>query len=69
MLESHDDGSAAALVVPTVSAKAVELNGVVDPATGGTLLHHAALHKMCGTTAALAKAGADVSVKVCVCMH
>ena len=64
MLDSHDDGSATALLLPTVSAKAIELNVVVDPATGGTLLHLTALHRMGATTAALVKAGADVSVKV-----
>ena len=39
VLDSHDDGSAAALLVPTVSVKAVELDGIVDADTGDTLLH------------------------------
>ena len=66
VLDSHDDGSATALLQPTFVAKAVELNGVIDAQTGCTLLHLTALHKMCATTAVLVKAGADVSVKECV---
>ena len=69
LLDSHDDGSATALLQPTFVAKAVELNGVMEAQTGCTLLHLTALHKMSGTTEALVKAGADVSVKVCVCLH
>jgi len=64
VLESHDDGSAAALVVPTVSAKAVDVDSVVDTQMGRTLVHVAAQHAMGDTTAALVKAGADVSIKV-----